>query len=121
MGDDDRPGAQRSGRTTGSSVLTPPTGIPLVAGVSPPVDPPRPAEAAPATSVPEQVAAWDPVVSPAAVVAPAGSCQCGHDARAHAHWRPGSDCGACGAGGCASFRRCGGRLRRMLRRLRSTR
>jgi hypothetical protein len=31
-------------------------------------------------------------------------CRCGHDAAAHEHFRPGTDCGACGARGCAHFR-----------------
>jgi hypothetical protein len=35
-------------------------------------------------------------------------CRCGHDAAAHEHFRPGSDCGACGAGRCGRFRRVQG-------------
>jgi hypothetical protein len=31
------------------------------------------------------------------------SCACGHDKDAHKHWRPGSDCGACGADLCDRF------------------
>ena len=31
-------------------------------------------------------------------------CRCGHDAAAHEHFRPGSDCGACGAARCGRFR-----------------
>lgn len=36
-------------------------------------------------------------------------CRCGHDAQAHEHYRPGSDCGACGAASCARFRAQGRR------------
>jgi hypothetical protein len=36
-------------------------------------------------------------------------CRCGHDAQAHEHYRPGSDCGACGAAACARFRAQGRR------------
>ena len=32
------------------------------------------------------------------------SCRCGHAAAAHEHFRPGSDCGACGAARCGRFR-----------------
>jgi hypothetical protein len=40
-------------------------------------------------------------------------CRCGHDAAAHEHFRPGTDCGACGAQACGRFRaRRRGRLRR---------
>lgn len=34
----------------------------------------------------------------------AGRCRCGHDAGAHEHFRPGTDCGACGAQACGRFR-----------------
>ena len=56
----------------------------------------------------------DPAGSPAD--APTTLCRCGHDAEAHEHYRPGSDCGACGAE-CGRFRRGrgGGRLRRLRR------
>jgi hypothetical protein len=33
-----------------------------------------------------------------------GVCLCGHDAEAHEHYRPGSDCGVCGAVVCPRFR-----------------
>jgi hypothetical protein len=39
----------------------------------------------------------------AAIPGPTG-CRCGHDAAAHEHFRPGSDCGACGAARCGRFR-----------------
>ena len=31
-------------------------------------------------------------------------CRCGHAVEAHEHFRPGSDCGACGAAQCGLFR-----------------
>lgn len=31
------------------------------------------------------------------------TCVCGHSRETHVHYRPGSDCGACGAQGCAVF------------------
>jgi hypothetical protein len=55
-----------------------------------------------------------PVIPPKAVVEP---CVCGHARDAHQHYRPGSDCGACGARDCADYRRAGGAARQMLRRL----
>lgn len=36
--------------------------------------------------------------------APPTRCRCGHDAAAHEHYRPGTDCGACGAQQCGRFR-----------------
>ena len=87
---DDHPQPPRTGRITGSSVLTPPTGIPVV---------------------PDDAKAR---VDPLSAVA----CLCGHGTHAHEHWRPGSDCSACGAAGCSTFRRRGGRARGLLRRLR---
>jgi hypothetical protein len=44
-------------------------------------------------------------------------CLFGHEHAAHEHWRPGSDCGICGAAGCAAYRRRGGVLRGFLRRV----
>ena len=93
---DDRPEPRRTGRTTGSSVLTPPTGVPVV-----PVDAGALLEPPPA--------------QPAPVVSSAGVCLCGHGTPAHEHWRPGSDCSACGVTGCSTFRRRGGRVRGLLR------
>ena len=94
---DDRLKPPRSGRTTGSSVLTPPTGVPAVPG-------------APATRLPTN-----------ALEAPAGFCLCGHEPRAHEHWRPGSECGVCGPEGCPTYRERGGRARGILRKLRLVR
>ena len=88
----------RRGRrgTTGSSVLTPPTGLPElpdeVQTVGPPLPPAPPRETA---------------------VAP---CVCSHARAAHEHWRRGTDCGICGPDRCSSYRRRGGALRRLLRR-----
>jgi len=45
-------------------------------------------------------------------------CRCGHAVEAHEHFRPGSDCGACGAAQCGRFRAPGrrGLLSRLQRR-----
>ena len=120
---DDRPEPQRTGRTTGSSVLTPPTGIPVITDdaeallePSPTADAPVPCvEALPAPAVP--IGVWIPSDTDTDSDALAGSCRCGHGSPAHEHWRRGSDCGICGAATCSSFCRRGGRVRRMLRRL----
>ena len=110
---DHHPEPRRSGHTTGSSVLTPPTGVPVTPDdaaallVPPPVDVVAVpcAEPAPAPTAPV----------PAEVAAPATSCLCGHEVSAHEHWRRGSDCGICGGSACPSFRRRGGALRRLWR------
>lgn len=81
-------------RSVGSSVLTPPTGLPAVPDLA----------TAPALSPP--LRPRDPVVEP---------CACGHARAAHDHYRPGSDCGACGADDCTEFRPEGGPIRRLLR------
>lgn len=36
-------------------------------------------------------------------------CVCGHDRDVHDHYRPGTDCGACGKQTCPRFRAAGGR------------
>jgi len=107
---DDRPEPRRTGRTTGSSVLTPPTGVPVV--------PDDPAALLTSPSVgPAPVAS-----SSSSTIDPsAGVCLCGHGTPAHEHWRPGSDCSACGATGCSTFRRRGGRVRGLLRGFRLAR
>lgn len=101
MGDstsEQRPGRHGRPRSPGSSVLTPPTGVP---------------------SMPEiRVPQWRPEApptppTPRVVVAP---CACGHGKDAHEHYRPGSDCGACGAQVCEEYRKLGGPVRRSLRR-----
>ena len=102
MGDDAagqegaRAPARRRRGTTGSSVLTPPTGVPEIAEGARTVLPPLP-----------------PVAPPETVVAP---CVCTHARAAHEHWRRGTDCGVCGPDRCSSYRRQGGVLRRLLRR-----
>ena len=74
-----------------AAVLTPPTGLPAV----------EPAAAAP--EIPRQRIPAEPVTPP-----PAGPdvqlCTCGHPEEMHEHYRPGTDCGSCGARGCDSFR-----------------
>jgi hypothetical protein len=89
-----RPGRRGRPRSSGSSVLTPPTGVPGVAGMNTPTAPPAPPQA-------------EPIVDP---------CACGHPKDAHEHFRPGTDCGACGAAHCEEFRPEGGGVRRTLRR-----
>ena len=96
-------GPVRRGRqaTSGSSVLTPPVGLPAVPGqresvdhmIAPPVTPPA---------------------LPKTVVDP---CVCGHAREAHEHYRRGTDCGVCGAEQCLEFRREGGVFRKTMRRL----
>jgi hypothetical protein len=71
---------------------------------------PTPREATEASSTPPVA----PVVPPKTVVE---SCICGHAREAHEHYRPGRDCGACGAHDCADYRRAGGVVRRALRKL----
>jgi hypothetical protein len=103
MGDsasEQRPGRRGRPRSPGSSVLTPPTGMPELADTAAPV--------------------WQPPAPPAhrppptpTVVKP---CACGHAKDAHEHYRPGSDCGACGAAECEEYRPVGGPVRKTLRR-----
>lgn len=45
--------------------------------------------------------------------AAARPCRCGHAAAAHEHYRPGSDCGACGAAECIRYRPADGRVHRL--------
>jgi hypothetical protein len=106
MGDTDpgtSSGAARRGKPgkIGSSVLTPPVGLPAVPSQRKANDTPAAPPVAP--QAPPQV-----VVDP---------CVCGHANEAHEHYRIGSDCGACGAQNCAEFRREGGSFRKMMRRL----
>jgi hypothetical protein len=102
MGDDPTPrhvrhgsarGSRRSART-GSSTLTPPTGLPSLDDaqvvVPPPPEPPAPT---------------------------AGLCVCRHPKAVHEHWRRGTDCGICGVSVCRAYRKQGGALRRFLRRV----
>lgn len=101
----------RRGRpsTPGSSVLTPPTGLPSLGAMVP-------AQRA-ADDYPPPVRDDRPPVAPTPVrPVVAAPCACGHAKDAHDHYRPGSDCGACGAAACAEFRPEGGPVRRALRR-----
>jgi hypothetical protein len=93
--------ARRKPGKAGSSVLTPPVGMPTVPSR-------REASTAPVTP---PIAPGTP---PKTIIEP---CVCGHTRDAHEHYRPGRDCGACGAGHCAEYRREGGAVRRTLRRL----
>ncbi len=93
---------RRRPSSPGSSVLTPPTGVPAV----PELDGLAPAQ----RSVERQGPS-----TPRPVVAQ--PCLCGHARDAHEHHRRGHDCGACGAAGCETFRPVGGASRRLLRRL----
>jgi hypothetical protein len=93
-----RPGRRGRPRSTGSSVLTPPTGMPEL-----------------------NAPVWQPPAPPAQQPPPAQTvvkpCACGHGKDAHEHYRAGSDCGACGATLCEEYRPVGGPLRRGLRRM----
>ena len=97
MGEQPHTSGTRGGQSAvhGSAVLTPPTGLPAV-------PPQRIANSTP------------PPVQAPTVVEP---CACGHAREAHEHYRRGSDCGACGAETCGRFRRQGGPVRKMLRRV----
>ena len=84
-------------RASGSSVLTPPTGIPAT-----PLD----MSIGPAPQL---------VPTPATPAAVGSPCRCGHSSDVHRHWRRGSDCGQCGPGACTAYRPRGGVVRRLLR------
>ena len=88
--------ANRRSARTGSSTLTPPTGLPSVDD-APVVVPPPPAPAPPEPTT--------------------GLCVCRHPKAVHEHWRRGSDCGICGVSVCRAYRKQGGALRRFLRRV----
>jgi hypothetical protein len=47
------------------------------------------------------------------------NCRCGHERRAHEHYRRGSDCAICKPGICRRYRRTWGRLGLLLARLTS--
>ncbi|GAA4673222.1 hypothetical protein GCM10023215_00800 [Pseudonocardia yuanmonensis] len=95
----------RGAQGSSSSVLTPPTGLPAVD------DPAAPAVAVPAQRTDARTSAGagtgaptaPPVAPPTQAPAPAGTCVCGHAAEAHEHYRPGDDCGACGAAVCGHY------------------
>lgn len=68
------------------------------------VTPDTPAVAVPATAIPAPRTAADdiPVVVGPATPAAVDLCRCGHEQDAHEHYRPGTDCGICGAA-CRAF------------------
>ncbi|MEQ3549135.1 hypothetical protein WIS52_01520 [Pseudonocardia nematodicida] len=114
---DRRPGErpQTPQGTPSAAVLTPPTGLPAATPAAP--------------TVPQQRGPAEPATPPAppAVDPSVRTCTCGHPEEMHEHYRPGSDCGACGASACASFQPLGSAsgsggstnaLRRLLRRRR---
>lgn len=76
--------------TPSAAVLTPPTGLPAVTPATQPVPGQRP-PSEPTTPVPPA----DPGLR---------LCSCGHPEDMHEHYRPGTDCGACGARSCREFR-----------------
>ncbi|MCE3553445.1 hypothetical protein LWC33_18540 [Pseudonocardia sp. RS11V-5] len=91
--------SRRGAQGSSSSVLTPPTGLPAVDDLA------TPGVAVPAQRTGEEAGA--PIAPPVAprpqAPAPAGVCVCGHEAGAHEHYRPGDDCGACGAAVCGHY------------------
>ncbi|GAA1304611.1 hypothetical protein GCM10009610_15510 [Pseudonocardia xinjiangensis] len=93
--------------SAGSSVLTPPTGMPTVPDLGTAI-PAQRHGSPPAPATPPAPPVRRTVVEP---------CACGHAKAAHDHYRSGTDCGACGATGCSSYRPIGGPIRRTLRRL----
>jgi hypothetical protein len=100
-------GAGDGRRRTGQSVLTPPAGIPAVPDLG--VTIPTQRQYTPqAPASPPAPPAQQPVVAP---------CTCGHGMAAHEHYRPGSDCGACGRTRCGAYQPANSKVRRLLRRL----
>ncbi|WP_219414389.1 hypothetical protein [Pseudonocardia nigra] len=100
---------RRRPRQSGSSLLTPPTGMPALPDLGTSIPTQRAGEpAAPSTpSTPPAQPVRPTVVEP---------CACGHAREAHEHYRPGSDCGVCGAESCAEFRAEGGAIRKLFRK-----
>ena len=74
-----------------------------VAGVEHEVAVPQAREAAPPERAPSRAPEQAGPPTFAGPDIPA-RCRCGHPAAAHEHFRPGSDCGACGATQCARYR-----------------
>lgn len=95
-------GRRRWARTVGSLVLTPPRGLPVLPDL----------EQAAAERSDIVRGCHDPLRD---VVDP---CVCGHGKVSHEHYRPGWDCGICGAAACVDFRPLGGgAVRQVLRRM----
>jgi hypothetical protein len=121
MGESDNGGPRnrstprRGAQGSFSSVLTPPTGLPSVD------DSATPDFAVPAQRTGTEAGAptAPPVAPPPQAPARAGVCVCGHEAEAHEHYRPGDDCGACGAAVCGHYTPAdgGGRKKGLLGRL----
>ncbi|MFP5072058.1 (Fe-S)-binding protein [Pseudonocardia nantongensis] len=91
-----RPDGRRSADPSAPSaaVLTPPTGLRPVTPATP--------------SVPQQRTPSEPAAPAPAPPAPPAEpdlrlCSCGHPEDMHEHYRPGTDCGACGARSCRAF------------------
>jgi hypothetical protein len=90
------------GRSRGLSVLTPPRGLPAFPDLE--------------TAAAERADIIRCCRQPSEVVV--DPCLCGHSRASHEHYRPGWDCGICGAATCVDYRRAGcGAFRRLLRRL----
>ena len=79
--------------TPSAAVLTPPTGLPAVE--------PTPTTA---PAIPQQRTPAEPVTPLPPAVPGVRLCACGHPEDMHDHYRAGTDCGACGARACGSFR-----------------
>lgn len=91
---------RRWSRSTGSSVLTPPKGLPVFPDLTT-----ADAERADIIRCCREL--------PQIVLDP---CLCGHGKDAHEHYRPGWDCGTCGAARCCDYRpEGGGSVRQMMR------
>jgi hypothetical protein len=98
---DPTPPRRRAGRP---SVLTPPLGLPVF--------PTRQRRPAPEPPPPPD----DQQDVPPRDTGPTGKrCTCGHARAAHEHYRRGTDCGICGAAGCAAYTREPARKRRWFR------
>lgn len=99
MGDDHRRRPGQGSAAVRGSVLTPPTGVPVVPGQAPPLR----------DAIPSAIRASQALAAP---------CVCGHGPDEHRHWRRGSDCGTCGTGACTAYRPAVGTVRRLLRSVR---
>ncbi|MEU7811031.1 hypothetical protein [Pseudonocardia sp. NPDC049154] len=95
--------ARRGAQGSSSSVLTPPTGLPAVDDLAT-SDVAVPAQRTGTESGTQAGAPTaPPVAPPPQAPASVGTCVCGHEAEAHEHYRPGDDCGACGAAVCGHY------------------
>jgi len=85
-------------------VLTPPLGLPVF--------PTRQRRAAPEPPPPSD---QQQDIPPRDTGLAEKRCTCGHARAAHEHYRRGSDCGICGAAGCAAYTRAPARKQRWFR------